>query len=184
MANTGGSGGSRLHRDHQVEFYETAEYLADSVCGFVEPALRDGDAAIVVATEAHRHDFAAELTARGIDVQTAADSGRFLALDAAETLALFMADGRPDPARFTQALVPLIERAATGGRAVRIYGEMVALLWAEGNIAGAIALEDLWNELGALQPFSPLCAYPATAFYAAETTGSFRAVCEQHALVA
>ena len=32
-------------------------------------------------------------------------------------------------------------------RASSAFGEMVALLWAEGNHAAAIRLEELWNDL-------------------------------------
>ncbi len=35
--------------DHLVEFYETEEFLVDTVCTFAIPALRGGDAGIVVA---------------------------------------------------------------------------------------------------------------------------------------
>ncbi|MDP8962147.1 MAG: hypothetical protein M3N32_11105 [Actinomycetota bacterium] len=41
----------------------------------------------------------------------------------------------------------LTERAAAVGRDVCIYGELVALLWEEGNILAGVALEDLWNQL-------------------------------------
>ncbi len=65
---------------HVVALYEGDEYLVDSVCSFVEPALRGGDAVIVVATRAHRDGFVAELMARGIDLSAAGSSGRFLLL--------------------------------------------------------------------------------------------------------
>ena len=39
---------------------------------------------------------------------------------------------------------------------------MVALLWAEGNVTGALALEATWNQLAGDLDFDLLCAYPAT----------------------
>ena len=165
---------------HQVEFYEADEFLVDSVCGFLEPALVAGDAVIVVATEAHRQKFTAELEGRGIDVRAARTGGRFFALDAGETLALFMVDGTPDPDRFAHEIGELVDRAADGRRRVRIYGEMVALLWAEGDIPAAIALEDLWNDLAGTRRFSLLCAYPMVSFAGASSTAPFRRMCQQH----
>jgi hypothetical protein len=50
-----------------------------------------------------------------------------------------------------------------GRRRVRAYGEMVALLWAEGNVNGAIQLEKLWNDMGKIRDFSLFCAYPQAA---------------------
>ncbi len=41
---------------------------------------------------------------------------------------------------------------------------MVALLWEEGNQAGAIHLEELWNDLARTHSFSLFCAYPMHGF--------------------
>ncbi len=110
--------------------------------------------------------------------------GRYLELDAQETLSQFMLDGAPDPTRFWTTIGCLVATATGSGCRVRIYGEMVAGLWAEGNVAAAIALEDLWNELGRIRPFSLLCAYPTTAFDRVESTKLFRVLCEQHSSTA
>ena len=164
---------------HLVEFYERDDVLADSVRDHLEPGLRRGATAIVVATAAHLELFEAALLGSGVDVGQARRTGRYLALDARETLSKFMVDGAPDPTRFWTTIGGLI--AVTGsGRRVRVYGEMVAVLWAEGNVAAAIALEDLWNELGRIRRFSLLCAYPTTAFDRVESTTLFRVLCEQH----
>ena len=45
-----------------------------------------------------------------------------------------------------------------------MFGELVALLCAEGDIEGAIQLEDLWNELKLVQPLSLYCAYSIQGF--------------------
>ena len=79
--------------DHVVEFYETEQFLADTVTDFVGPGLHDGGAAIVVATPAHRYAFEEALRHSGIDVERAIDADRYLAFDAAELLARFMVDG-------------------------------------------------------------------------------------------
>ena len=44
-------------------------------------------------------------------------------------------------------LARTIAEMARGGRRIHAFGEMVALLWADGNRDGAIRLEELWNEL-------------------------------------
>ncbi|MBW3581424.1 MAG: MEDS domain-containing protein [Actinobacteria bacterium] len=168
---------------HLVEFYERDDLLADSVRAHIEPGLRGGETAIVVATEAHLELFETALLS-GVDVGAARADGRYLALDADEALSRFMVDGAPDPTRFWTTIGGLVATATGSGRRVRIYGEMVAVLWAEGNVAAAIALEDLWNELGRIRPFSLLCAYPTTAFDRVESTTLFRVLCEQHSSAA
>ncbi len=170
-------------RHHLVELYESDELLVDSVCGFLEPVLVADDAAVVVATEAHREMFVAELEARGVDLHGTVSSGRLVMLDAAETLARIMVHGMPDPARVAQTLEPLLVGGAAGGRQVRVYGEMVALLWADGNVDAAVALESLWNRLGDSHPFSLLCAYPMAALAHEASIGPFRRMCQQHTKV-
>ena len=177
----------QLHRmddhAHLVEFYETDEFLADSVRDYLLPALRQGDAGIVVATPDHERLFCSGLADAGIDVEAAKATGQLVMLDAAETLARFMVDGEPDGTRFRTVIGGLIAGAAAGPRGVRVYGEMVALLWANGEVAAAITLEDLWNDLSQTHPFSLFCAYPLRAFDRDSSTAGFRRVCQQHSKV-
>ena len=69
---------------------------------------------------------------------------------------------------------------ARGSRRVRVYGEMVALLWAAGDTDAAIALEGLWNELAETHEFALLCAYPMSAFKNAAGAAAFEQVCGTH----
>ncbi len=165
---------------HVVQFYRSDAQLADSVRRHLEPAMRAGECVVVVATRAHRELFEVTLLGSDIDVDRARAESRYIDLDAAETLSSFMVDGVPDRRRFESVVGGLVARVATPGRVTRVYGEMVAVLWAEGNAAGAIALEDLWNDLRRSQRFSLLCAYPTGAFDGKGTSGLFRAVCIQH----
>jgi len=169
--------------DHLVEFYETEAFLVDTVCTFVVPALRGGDAAIVVATAPHREAFEAALREAGIDVAAAVREQRYIALDARELLARFMVDGAPDPRRYRETVTAVMDRASQDGRRMRVYGEMVALLWDDGDVASAIALEDLWNDLAQVRPFTLLCAYPLRAFDDPASGGDFKRICEQHTKV-
>ena len=174
-----GASRAQVH-DHLVEFYDSEAFLAASVRDYLAPALRQGDAALVVATPSHRQAFEAALAATGVDLGAAGRKGLYLAVDAEETLAGFMTERGPDPSRFTTAVHNLVARVSGSGRPIRVYGEMVAVLWAEGNIVAAIAVEELWNDLARLHPLSILCAYPTAGFGRAETAGSFRAVCQLH----
>ena len=167
-------------RDHLVEFYERGPDLAGWVRDHLEPALREGQSAVVVATREHCGLFAAALADAGVDVEVARRDGRYVDADAEETLARFMVDGAPDPVRFRRVVGRLVADAARAGGGVRIYGETVAVLWAEGSVSAAIAVEDLWNELGRSRPFSLLCAYPVSAFDPVEHRGLFRRICGAH----
>ena len=169
--------------DHFVQFYETDDFILDSLGGFVGAGLGAGDVCLVVATESHRAGLDERLRARGLDVELARGRGQYVALDAAETLSLFMAGGSPDPDRFVDVVGGIVARAAEGGRRVRIYGEMVALLWAEGNRDAALRLEEFWNRLQETRPFTLFCAYPMGGFGGAALAEPMRGVCAGHSRV-
>jgi hypothetical protein len=163
--------------DHLVEFYETEESLIATVTEYLVPALRGHEAAIVVATAEHRAAMADGIRSAGIDLEEATADGRYQAHDAAELLSCVMVGGAPDPARFDEVVEQLLEDA--GDRPVRIYGEMVALLWAEGDVTSTIALEDLWNLLLDVHGFSLFCGYPISGFDV-QSRSVFEHICGQH----
>jgi signal transduction histidine kinase len=169
--------------DHIVGFYESDGFLTTSVVDFVLPALRDGTPVILIATEPHRKGIETALQAAGVDLADAHERGLLRARDARETLDTIMDGDRPDPERFRTVIGGLIADVSGTGYEVRAYGEMVALLWEEGRIAGAIALEDLWNALAESYPFALLCTYPMEAFDREEATDAFHTVCRQHSAV-
>ena len=133
--------------DHVVLVYEADAHLVDAVSRFVSTGLAAGEAAIVVATPPHREQLDARLRAHGVDLATACAQGQYIALDAAETLAQFMVDGWPDAQRFADVVGDIIARAGSRYPHVRVFGEMVALLWAAGHGDAALQLEALWHDL-------------------------------------
>ncbi len=170
-------------RDHVVQFYERDDELVASVSTFLVDGLLAGEAAIVVATPQHVAAFDAALIAVGVDVGAARMLGTLISIDAVDTLSLNLIDGWPDPGTFNTEIGGLIRQAAESGRRVRIYGEMVALLWDAGHVAEAIELEALWNELGRRLPFSLYCAYRTRAVADDEHVDSLLRVCHLHSAV-
>jgi PAS domain S-box-containing protein len=169
--------------EHFVQFYESDAFLVRSVAGFIAAGLAKGDGAVVIATPSHRDDIRQGLQAEGVNVSAAVSEGRYVALDAEETLSAFMVDGSPDPERFRAVIGPIIARLGGAGRSVRAFGEMVALLWAAGNQAAAVRLEDLWNALARSYAFALFCAYPIREFGRESDGAPFRDVCACHSRV-
>ncbi len=163
---------------HVVKIYDDDRDLVRGVSEFVAEGIVADDAVIVVATPVHRDAFRQALAGSGADLAAATAEGRYLAIDAAELLAQFMVEGVPDRTRFLDVVGRLIERSGT--RRVRIFGEMVAVLWDEGNVTAAIALEGLWNDLAARRNFSLYCAYAIAAFDSGADLASVRDVCDHH----
>lgn len=169
--------------DHFVQFYETDETLVASLTEFIGAGLGSGEAGIVIATPAHRKSLATKLVAQGIDLASVEERKQFIALDAAQTLSQFMIDGSPDERRFNEAVGELIKTTLSRHRGLRAFGEMVALLWADGNGAAAIRLEELWNSLADSHRFSLFCAYPAAGFADSRYSDEFDRICRQHSCV-
>jgi PAS domain S-box-containing protein len=170
--------------EHFVQFYEDDEFLLDAVSEFVGAGLGAGAACIVIATKAHRESLEERLKTIGLDLAVASARGTYLAQDAAEALSTFMGDGMPDPERFFEVIGGLIERMGKGQRRVRIFGEMVAQLWSEGNQKAAIRLEALGNELlHTTHALTIFCAYSIHCFAGKGYLQQFAEICRQHSHV-
>lgn len=175
------------HLAHTVQFYGEDAFLLDELSRFIGTALGAGDAALVIATRVHRDGLAQRLKARGLDTARASEQGRYVALDAAETLEKVMRDGWPDAALFAEVIGETLGQAAVaaGARDSRIsaFGEMVALLWTEGKAEAAIRLEQLWNDLAQNYSLSLRCAYPMSGFDREYHSDSFLKICAEHSHV-
>ena len=172
---------------HSVQFYADDSFLLDTLSRLMGSALGAGDAGVVIATKEHRTELARRLRARGLDLALAVEQGRYVALDAAETLSQVMVDGWPDEKRFLDVIGGAISRAKTAaakqrGR-VALFGEMVALLWAEGKTDAALMVEQLWNQIAQSHSFSLICAYPMNKFYREEHREQFQKICDEHSAV-
>jgi hypothetical protein len=169
--------------DHQVQFYEQDTFLIDGLAERLGGGLEEGQACIVIATPEHRDKLEQRLRLRcgPWDWSVALRSERYIALDADETLTKFMVDGLPDKERFTEVVLALLQRAARdGSRQVLAFGEMVALLWTEGNHEAAVRLERLWDDLVYTHSLSLLCAYPVQGFNCEEQLPFFQQICRSH----
>jgi hypothetical protein len=153
--------------DHVVQLYGADDQLlCRHVSRYFVEGLRRGDGLILIATGAHRPAILRQLNQASTAAPAAMSEGRLVSLDAAETLASFMRGGRPDQTLFERVIGGVIrevrERSPSGK--VRAFGEMVGILWTEGNRSGAIQLENYWNDLMRGNGFSLFCGYPIDLF--------------------
>jgi PAS domain-containing protein len=146
-------------------------------------ALEAEDTVIIIATTKHRDGLREELAARNTDFAAATQVGRYMEFDASECLRKFMVDGVPDSKKFENAIGSIVERAEAAvkpGHRLVLFGEMVALLWAEGKKDATIRLEQLWNDLAQRHTFHLLCGYPISAFDRSEHRRQFFNICGEH----
>jgi hypothetical protein len=169
--------------DHLVQIYEHEASFLAALQGFVVEGVRAGDGVVVIATEPHRRALDERLAVVGCDVDSLRARGQYIVLDAKETLEHFMVAGWPDELRFDATISGLLERASAGHtRPVRAFGEMVALLWAQGHCGATVRLEHLWHRICASERLALLCAYPRSGF-TTDAAASIRQICDAHSHV-
>ena len=143
---------AQLHRDPRA--------LTDAVTLYLETGLRRGNGVVVIAAPIHTELFLTRLREDDLDPERFLKSGQLELHDAAETLRKFMRNDTPDWEDFRRLIGAVFDRVRAFGRGTtRAYGEMVNVLWQEGKQAAAIRLEEYWNELARLYPFSLFCSY-------------------------
>ena len=164
---------------HAIQFYENDAFLLDSLSGWFGAGLNAGDACVYIGTSPHRANLEKRLKDRGLNLERLHTQGRYVCLDAAETLSQFMVDEWPDEALFLQTIDHVITRPSQSGN-VRAFGEMVALLYIEGNPQAAIRLEEIWNAFIKTHVVSLFCAYPLNSFSTDADASLFMRICAEH----
>jgi hypothetical protein len=165
--------------EHLVQIYPNDSVFLDTLEGFVSGGLQVGESVVVIATPEHLDALNERLTAAGIKLDELIQRDQYIALDADRTLKKFMFRGWPDDILFASVVGDLLKRASAGGRRVRAFGEMVALLWTDGHTGATVRLEHLWHQLCQQKGFSLFCAYPRIGF-TQDADMSIREICAAH----
>lgn len=164
--------------EHLVQFYESDAELFDSVVPYLAEGLGADEAVLVLATETHLRAIADALSELDVGFELAVDEGRYVALDSAEALERIRPGAAISARDFELLIGSLVRERTASGDGLRAYGELVALLWDEGDTAAAIELEGLWNELCDQEEFSLFCGYRAPPVRIGQE--ALRQVCRRH----
>ena len=141
-----------------------------------------GNSILIVCTDQHRTQLLQTMKRFDVDVRAYAREGRFTMCDAAEMLSMFLVNGVPDAKLFMSSVGRLLENAKKAAKnkdhLLTVFGEMVAILWEQGNRAGALALEKLWNDAMNEEAFHLHCAYPRWLF--GQESSEMQDICDVH----
>jgi hypothetical protein len=165
--------------DHIVQFFDTDESRADNVASFLDDGYQAGEPIVVVARPANWSLMTERLQLLGVPVQSAIAKGRVVVRDAARTLDEISRSGSVDAAAFEAVVGKTVMALGRQGR-VRAYGEMVDMLAQRGELADAIKLEHLWNDLGERASLSLMCGYSAAHFVSSGTHRALLEICRSH----
>ena len=148
-------------RDHIVQLYQDQQFLNSAVCRFAAGAIANGEGVILVPTAAHWDAFRPRLESEGVDIAAAQGRGQLTVVDADQLLPRFMSDAMPDAPVFLGLAANVVAKARGEGRypKVRWWGEMVNILWEQGNVAASMSLEDQFDRLAKHHEIAIFCSF-------------------------
>lgn len=168
--------------NHIVKLYLDSESLAASVCVYVAAGVGRGDRVRLIATPHHWELVADGLRLRGVDPTALCASGQLQVRSAADTLESISTGGVPDRVKFDKHVREPIraDTRAHGASRVRVFGEMVDLLWQAGDLPNAMKLEGYWHALLDTSPFPLFCAYRLALLDEGVDAAAIEAIYEAH----
>lgn len=168
--------------DHLVQIYENESHFMNTLEGFAGSGILSGDSVIIIAKQFHLDQLNERLLKHNFNIESLIENSLYIPLEANEVLSKFMINGWPDEKMFNNVISEILDRARENGRKLRAFGEMVAILWEQGNNRATVRLENLWHNLHALDRFSLYCAYPKSGF-TRQYDDSISEICRAHSKI-
>lgn len=165
---------------HIVELFDSTDSLVNTVSAFLSDGLSRGDRALVVMRLAQWNSVASELTRRRVSLSDAIASGQLTVLDGTRTLARIMPHGSPCRGLFEEVIGKTVREICAEGVRLRVYGDLMDVLAADGNFHGAHELEKMWSDLTRQAPVTVLCGYSAASFHSADAGETLKSICRSH----
>jgi hypothetical protein len=178
LANPGPTG-------HIVQLYQDGDFYSEAISHFAAEGLAKGESIIIVATKPNWARISRRLLGKGVEVAKLRRRGQLTLLDADQTLPKFLVGNMPDAKIFKGLAHATIERARAGGKfpRVRWWGEMVNVLYVNGNERGSNRLEELFDEVAHEQSIAIFCSFLMDKYDPKIYDGAFGDVCRTHAHV-
>ena len=164
---------------HRLHLFDSPETLGETVAAFLLDGYRAGDHLLTIAKPRHREAVLSSLRRTGCFPDDGEGPQRLVVLDAAEVLRHITRNGLIDATVFRRTINPVLQSLGLAGR-LRIYSEVVELLVETDDMAGALALEQMWNSLAADMPFTLMCGYSSAHFTGNSGQRALRHICQRH----
>jgi hypothetical protein len=168
---------------HIVQLYQDDAFFGDAIAHFAAEGLARGESIILVATGPHWENVSGRLARKGLEVDDLRRRGQITLLDANRTLPTFLDHDMPDAKVFKDLARRTIQKARAGGRypRVRWWGEMVNVLYEDGNGRGSTRLEELFDEVAHEESIAVFCSFSMDKFDRKIYDGPLGDVCRTHA---
>ena len=146
---------------HLVYPHVDDAHLVEAVGFFASAGLRQGEAVMLIMAATHRQPIRQRLGREGFNLEELESTGQLVCANAEELISQFLVEGNIYEQRFKAIFGAMIEQAkAYNGkrRPVRVFGEMVDLLW-QSNPRITQRIEELWSDVIEAHSVPLLCAY-------------------------
>jgi signal transduction histidine kinase len=163
---------------HTVEIFGEAGFPGDDIAHWLRTSIDRGEAAGVLARRTRLERICEELAAIGVDIDAEVSRERLVLVDADRVFtASWSMPGLRETPVIDQVLAP-IARALDRHKRARVYGELVDLFAAAGDLDGALELEGWWHRQLAQHPIELRCGYDVASF--GGSLDDLRRVCNAH----
>jgi hypothetical protein len=168
---------------HIVQLYQDDEFFGEAISHFAAEGLVKGESIIIVATGPHWDNISGRLARKGFQVADLFRVGQLTLLDADQTLPKFLVNKMPDAKAFKSIARATIRKARAGGKypRVRWWGEMVNVLYVNGNRKASTRLEELFDEVAHEESIAIFCSFFMDKFDAKIYDGPLGDICRTHA---
>jgi hypothetical protein len=166
-----------------MQLFDDRDSRVTAVSAYIREGLVSGDTLLAIVPAERWDAIAVRLRAQHVALKRAVETGQLTLRDPRDILKAFVKKGRLDGASFEVAISGMVRALAERGRPLRVYGEVVDLLSAQGDFRGALEVERCWNELGARESFSLLCGYSASSFGDPGHADALRRICHAHSQI-
>lgn len=164
---------------HDVTFYADRDTLARGIVAYTLDGLDSDESVVLIVAQPTLDVILAAVAATGVALNEAQATGRLVWFDAHDTFTSLDGPGGVDWAVAETLVTQLLADAAVHGRPVRLFGEMVSLLWDQNRVDEAMHLEQMWHRLVPEHHADVLCAYPS-ATTAIAPTAPVNVMCALH----
>jgi DcmR-like sensory protein len=170
---------------HIVQLYQDDNFYSEAISHFAAEGIVRGESIILVATRPHWENISRRMESKGFETAELFHRGQLTLLDADATLPKFMAGNDPDGNIFKPLARQTIAKARAGGKypRVRWWGEMVNVLYVNGNPRGSNRLEQLFDQVAHEESIAIFCSFLMDKFDPKIYEEAFGNVCKTHSHV-
>lgn len=165
---------------HLVQISHDPETLAEITAYFLKDGVIAEEGVLLIVSSEQRGLIAKHLATIGFDLNVWDRNGQITVLDSAAALTRLRPNGELAWPVFAQVVGGIVRDMQKRHAAIRIYGDMVNILWQAGERTAAIRLEGFWNALNKEIPFVLLCAYLVDNLDPKTYATDFEHMCSTH----